>query len=445
MGQVKVILAILGALLVSAPFAHSYKLGENWQECDTYALSDPVRSIRACDHALNSGFGSAQLQARAHWSRARARRAQGDLDRALSDSLQAANTWPQAAQYWSLHGEVLAQMGQHPKAVLAFSSALLREAKRSDTLVARGKSYYAMQQYPAALSDFEAALALNPNHVEALDGKKRAQFGIATLAIRPETQPSKPLLRPLDQVLAARTTREVATGGRVALIIGNGVYRHTTALPNAVDDAADISAALTPLGYKVFGFPKVNFTRDELYSALEAFSQAAASAETAFVWYAGHGQEMANQGEEARNWLLPVDFQGGGDLDRSAVPMAKLLSAAQAARTLRVVVLDACRNNTLPSATRGPRGFKVEARSDMLIVYSTRAGLTAEDGEPSDRNSPFAGAFLETLKGNAQLDVRQFFGGVANKTRERTRHLQVPQEPERIDRLQTMATLPLAP
>jgi hypothetical protein len=125
--------------------------------------------------------------------------------------------------------------------------------------------------------------------------------------------------------------------------------------------------------------------------------------------------------------------------------LSRLMTAASTARTLRVVIVDACRNSNLPTGSRGSRGFAVEERSDMLIVYSTRAGRTADDGPKGSRNSPFAAAFLETLHQHGRVDVRQFFGGVARGTVARTRNLSPPQEPEMIVRIQTIATLALKP
>ena len=40
---------------------------------------------------------------------------------------------------------------------------------------------------------------------------------------------------------------------RVALVIGNGAYRHTTRFPNPANDAHAIAAKLTMLGFEVVG------------------------------------------------------------------------------------------------------------------------------------------------------------------------------------------------
>ena len=42
-----------------------------------------------------------------------------------------------------------------------------------------------------------------------------------------------------------------AENPRHALVIGNGSYRHVEALPNTANDARDIAAKLTDMGYTV--------------------------------------------------------------------------------------------------------------------------------------------------------------------------------------------------
>ena len=85
-------------------------------------------------------------------------------------------------------------------------------------------------------------------------------------------------------------------------------------------------------------------------------------------------------------YLIPVDAQLEKDahvLDET-LPLDRVLQKAEAAKKLRLVILDACRNN--PFATRMARTGSstrsigrglpaLEPEGDILVAYSTSAGL----------------------------------------------------------------------
>src|SRR5215471_6106346 len=89
---------------------------------------------------------------------------------------------------------------------------------------------------------------------------------------------------------------------RVALVVGNGAYRSVPALPNPVNDAADIAASLARLGFSVRRV--TNGTVEEMRRALRDFAPAARQSEMAVVFFAGHGIEAGGE-----NWLVPVDAE----------------------------------------------------------------------------------------------------------------------------------------
>jgi tetratricopeptide (TPR) repeat protein len=364
---------------------------------------------------------------------------------------------PQDARGYALRGSyffVVARDAQ--KAGADYDRAVALDPANATNIVIRGNLHGLAGDDAEALKAYEKALALNPNMAEALGARgsvrvRREQYdaGIAdlerALALNPALGWVKPSIDNAKAAKAALAKRGAEKAGppklerRVALIIGNAKYSGISPLKNAARDAGAIAAQLKAKGYTIFGYPKTDLTRAQMFDAIEAFQAAAANADTALVWYAGHGQEFDGGGDQPANWLIPVDFAVNGDVARSGVPLSRLVTAASPARSLRVVVIDACRNNNIPSNQRGARGFRVEERSDMLIVFSTRAGRLAEDGDGA--NSPFATAFLQELNESGQLDVRQFFGGVA----ERMESLFPGQEPERIDRMKSRHTLALAP
>ena len=95
--------------------------------------------------------------------------------------------------------------------------------------------------------------------------------------------------------------------------------------------------------------------------------------------------------------------------------------AIEPAKKLRLVILDACRDNpfsrtmkrTVASRAIGQGLAKVEPTSpNVLIAYSAKAGSTAADGD--GKNSPFTTALANHLA-TPGLDVRRAFGFVRDE------------------------------
>ncbi len=189
-----------------------------------------------------------------------------------------------------------------------------------------------------------------------------------------------------------------ADARRVALVIGNSAYQHVTKLPNPRNDAADLGHTLQQVGFQVE--LQNDLTFDALRRSLRDFSDRAAGADMALVFFAGHGIEV-----DKHNYLIPVDAQLKTDRDVrfEAVPLDFVLSAVEGAKGLRLVLLDACRNNPfaasmkLTSATRSiGRGLsRVEPAAGTLVSFAAKEGTTADDGE--GRNSPYTAALISNL------------------------------------------------
>src|SRR5262249_15679129 len=80
--------------------------------------------------------------------------------------------------------------------------------------------------------------------------------------------------------------------------------------------------------------------------AIGDFSDIATDADIAIVYYAGHGIEV-----DGVNYLIPTDARLARDFDveDETVSLDRVLQAIDSARRLRVVILDACRENPSPS------------------------------------------------------------------------------------------------
>lgn len=215
---------------------------------------------------------------------------------------------------------------------------------------------------------------------------------------------------------------------RVALVIGNSAYQNVPALPNPVNDANDISAALKQLGFDVKILTDAKF--DDIRRTLILFGQQARGAEFAVVFFAGHGMEIGGE-----NWLIPVDAHLASDLDveSETISLRSLIRVVSTTEKLGLVILDACRNNPfLPkmqmqrtTMTRAvDRGFvRVEPNDNVLVAYSARDGTTANDG--TGRNSPFTSSLLKNIATPA-LDIRFLFATVRDDVMAATQRQQQP-------------------
>lgn len=388
--------------------------------------------------------------------RAKARFYRKNYKAAIADATEALKLKPNDPEALYHRANSQYELRDFAKALADYDAAIKADPKYAHAYADRGITQLRRENFKAAIADIQKAIALEGKPIPwaqaQLDEAKAAQAALdqrQTRSLTPANQPPPSTtgvtINSANPSAGVDLDAPPVLKTRVALIIGNSAYAQVSKLPNAANDAADVAKQLQSAGYKLFGYPKLDMTRQQMFDAIKAFQTAAASADTAVVWYAGHGQEFEAGGTKMSNWLIPVDFPLDGDVIEHGVPLSRLMTAVTPAKTLRVVVVDACRNSNIPSGGRGSRGFAVEERSDMLIVYSTQAGRLAEDGPKGSRNSPFAAAFLETMSKHGKIDVRQFFGGVAQGTIARTKNLSPPQEPEKIDKIHTIATLPLAP
>jgi formylglycine-generating enzyme required for sulfatase activity len=216
---------------------------------------------------------------------------------------------------------------------------------------------------------------------------------------------------------------------RVVLVVGNGAYQHAAPLPNPTRDAKAIAQM-----FQMAGFDIVLLRNDvgnlEFKRALRDFFVVAKGADIAVVFFAGHGIQIADQ-----NYLIPVDAKLAQDYDVTdeAISLERIIEAIEPAARLRLVVLDACRDNPFIArmqrrgATRQivSRGLsKVEPiLNNTLIAYAAKAGSTAEDG-PGD-NSPFTMALIKHVA-EPGLDIRLALGRVRDEVLRNTHNDQEP-------------------
>lgn len=215
---------------------------------------------------------------------------------------------------------------------------------------------------------------------------------------------------------------------RVALVLANSAYQNVAPLANPVNDGAKIAATLKDAGFDVVD-SRHDVAAAETRRALRDFADRARDADIAVVYYAGHGIEV-----DGANYLIPVDAKLERDTDvyDEALSLDRILIAIEPAKKLRLVILDACRDNpfakrmkrTVASRAIGQGLAKVEPTSpNVLIAYSAKAGSTAADGD--GRNSPFTSALANHLT-TPGLDVRRAFGFVRDEVLKSTGNRQEP-------------------
>ena len=215
---------------------------------------------------------------------------------------------------------------------------------------------------------------------------------------------------------------------RIALIIGNSNYKNVARLSNPANDANLVGDMFRSAGFDLVD-TRFDLGVAEVRKSLREFGSKARDADVAVIYYAGHGIEL-----DGTNYLIPVDasLETDADVLDEAIALDRVLFAVEPARQLRLVILDACRDNPFAKsmkrsvASRGiGRGLaKVEPNSpNTMIAFSAKAGSTAADGDT--KNSPFAIAVVTHLP-KPGLDLRRALGFVRDDVLKATGNRQEP-------------------
>ena len=218
------------------------------------------------------------------------------------------------------------------------------------------------------------------------------------------------------------------TGRRRRPVIGNSAYKHVTRLQNPSNDAAVVVAMLKRAGFDSVD-TKLDLNVVDMRRALRDFGNTTRDADIAVIYYAGHGIEL-----DGTNYLIPVDavLETDTDVLDETFALDRVLFAVEPAKQLRLVILDACRDNpfakkmkrTVGSRTIGRGLAKVEPSSpNTMVAFAAKAGSTASDGD--GKNSPFAAALVSHLA-KPGLDLRKAFGFVRDDVLKATNNAQEP-------------------
>jgi tetratricopeptide (TPR) repeat protein len=392
------------------------------------ARGDLDRAIADYDQALRLDPANRTLF---YGSRGAAYEAKSDLDRAIADYDMAS---PGVAEDWC-------GGGRDDNFIIAGCTYRLNNApKEASAYLSRGKAYERKGDFDHAIADYEAALKANPALVEARRSRENAQNALAggqnaprptapvvqaAAALPPSPPPSRPAI-----VAPGPASSLAAPERRVALVIGNSSYRAVPVLANPRRDAVAVADAVRQVGFQSVELA-IDLDHDGMLKALRRFRDQADTADWALIYFAGHGIEI-----DRVNYLIPIDavLHDDRDVKAETVSYDDLLTTVGNAKALRLIVLDACRNNPFKehmhrnagSRSTAARGLAAppEAEPGTLVVYSAKEGEVAAD-DVDGVNSPFAQAFIAQLRVPGR-EVRRLFDLVRDDVIDATNKRQQP-------------------
>ncbi len=234
--------------------------------------------------------------------------------------------------------------------------------------------------------------------------------------------------QPLPPAAAAGGSASPALSGpeqRVALVIGNSNYQSVAPLPNPDNDAQSMAQFLNSAGFEVV--EATDLTQNDMIKVVQDFSSRVAAHgpnTVAMIYYAGHGVQLAGE-----NYLVPVDarISSPADLANNSVRLVDVMATLEAIPSrMRIVVLDACRNNPFPTINDAGRGLAiVDAPNGSIVGYSTAPGSEALDG--AGGHSPYTSAFLQLAR-EPNLPIEQLFKRIRLEVNHSTDGQQTPWE-----------------
>jgi uncharacterized caspase-like protein len=233
-------------------------------------------------------------------------------------------------------------------------------------------------------------------------------------------------------VLVTLLAHPASAERRVAFVVGNGAYRHTTPLPNPAIDAKGMAALLRNVGFDVI--EGVDLDRGGMTARLSEFAVKTQGADVALLFYAGHGIAV-----NGKNYLLPVDADLNSEFDikfGAAIDVDATLDQTMADAKVKLVFLDACRDNPFADKIRSAARTRsvtvlsglaeMKSSEGTLIAFATGPGQKAADGKQGE-NSPFTSALLKNLA-EPGVEIRHALTKVRAQVSEETHKQQLPWE-----------------
>lgn len=193
----------------------------------------------------------------------------------------------------------------------------------------------------------------------------------------------------------------------LALIIGNANYAtDKDKLINAVNDADDISLKLLSLGFIVNKV--VNCTGEDFDRTVRTFGNDLKKFDVGLFYFSGHGLQI-----DGKNYLTSIDtsFADSISAKHTSYPLDAVIDFMQNANPIiKILILDACRDNPLPNQYRSVKDdglAPIHAPKGTIIAFSTSPGEKALDFG-SGRNSIYTGSLLNHID-DTNIPIEDFF------------------------------------
>jgi Caspase domain len=163
---------------------------------------------------------------------------------------------------------------------------------------------------------------------------------------------------------------------KVALIIGNGKYRSfSPKLNNTINSAQAIAGKLCSLGFKVIYMQDLE--RSNMEHTLKEFGKALQNSDVGLFYYAGHALQI-----NGRSFLIPIDanIKFLKQVPQQAIDF-NLVSENIFQSKMGIIIMDACRNNSLSERNRKIDGLgQIESNPETIVAYATTPRKIALDG-----------------------------------------------------------------
>lgn len=357
----------------------------------------------------------------------------GSATEALELIRRAAKQVPEDAHILGSLGSVLLQLNEIDEAVTHLRRAA--ELAPTERVIQHrlGDALWKANRRGEAFAAWQAARkrATDRAEIVKLDEKIRSGLGDGTAPQTGSKQerpaPNRPKT-PGEEIPPTPPSPDVSRPAerRVALVVGNSTYQHVSKLTNPGHDATAIAATLRSIGFDVVE-ARTDLGKTAFVDAMRAFSKEAAKADWAMVYYAGHGIEI-----NGNNYLVPTDakFETPQDVQYDAVPLSLVLGAVEGASKLKLVVLDACRDNPFIAQLKsGGRGTVartlgiINSEGGTMIAYAAKQGQLAQDG--TGNNSPFVESLVRHMQ-RPGLELNMVFRHVRDEVMAATRNQQEP-------------------
>ena len=390
--------------------------------------NDLQRALADYSEAIRIGPGAFSFQ-----NRGIVKTALGDLDGALGDLNEAIRRDPSLASVLVNRAVLFRAKGEFDRAIADANEAigLLRASAPKNIMTPPGSVWISAHFVRGAVREARGEYELaRQDYKAAIDGTGHDAGSKATQTT------AKIRLDLLSKAVTPPTMRAGKYDGdrRVALVIGNGAYAHVT-LQNPSSDARAIARNLRDLGFDVSeGF---DLDTAAMKKVADEFLLKAAQAQTALLYYAGHGVQI-----DGRNYLVPVDVKltPGINPAETMTDMDTLVAGLDDQVRTNILIFDACRNNPMAQQTASAASGRAIAvvsglaapsapasgatrGAGTLIAFATAPGQIALDGEGA--NSPFSAALSRHI-GTPGLEVQQMLTRVRSEVVASTKGQQVP-------------------